>query len=193
MSRYFPGVEPRIAEKLEHESKLLSAGLAKSLGQVDNYAMRSARSADDKAGVPIIMTRWGPVSYMLTTVAQKTRKAGDVWVTEPVPERYRLMGVLRKDATIEQHAQFPLVLRRVALLLGAVDNESLWLFENDIRDGEMGLGTGAVAGGDAGDEKISAQAKLVRQTAEGSATKAEVLRGAAAKSFTYSWPAKQVA
>ncbi len=178
-NKHFPGLPFETSEKLEQESRRLAHALAQSCQQVDNFRM---------SGANVTMTKWGPISYVLQMKAREQFGVGEIVMKVPEPYRYMLMGVQSPKATIDALAQLPLVLRRVALLLGAPDDEKLTRFDNDIatEEGSLGQGQATAAGG----------AQAAMKTAAGVTTihsKSEVLKGKLARSITFSWPAPVIA
>lgn len=183
MSNHFPSVEPRAAEQLEQEARRLADALRPRCQRVDNFAMQSAN---------VLATRWGPLSFILQTRAAESHAVGAVVVKETVPYRYLLMGVQAPRSSVEELARFPLILKRVALLLGARDDSTLTRFDNDIKyeADDLGKGEAAAAGGDKGEAAAAKAGAQAKKADAGQISKGELLRGALARSITFSWPAE---
>ena len=175
-NKHFPGLPPETVQLLDQEARRLAHALAPTCQQVDNFRL---------TGANLIMTKWGPVSYVLQMKAREQFGVGEITVKVPVPYRYMLMGVQSPKATVDALAQLPLVLRYVAILLGAPDNDQLTRFDNDLEteDGALGQGAVSAAGGTAAAMKTAAGVTTVH-------SKSAVLKGKLARSITFSWPAK---
>jgi len=115
----FQGVDTRTAEIMETEARRLADTLRTRLTWWDNYVPPEK--------IEMVMSRWGPVSYSGVLVARAvaaTTLGGleGAAFTQALPDHVLLMGLMggpRMKSPDALH-QFPQVLRRTAVMLGAL-------------------------------------------------------------------------
>jgi len=134
----FQGVDVRTSEVMEQEARRLASVLKPRLAWWDNY-----RAPE---GLDMAMSRFGPVSYsgvlIARPVAETTMGSHVVNVTQAQPDHLLLMGILGGPRMKSPEAlhQFPQILRRTAVLLGA-PSDGIEEFRNSmqlVRDPETG-------------------------------------------------------
>lgn len=107
-------LDPRRAEKLEQNAKMFADQLRQAMVTVRNWS--SVGGPDGKA----LRNDWGIFAYTRVEQPQAINPHVDM-VKRWEPHHYLLQGVLMKTGDVDAVHDFPILLRRVAHFLGAVN------------------------------------------------------------------------